>query len=176
MDFAAEDVTRHRAADQRGRDVVEEAREDEHDREQHEPALPAIRQECRHLVGDAALLEMAREDREAHQQQEQIGQDHGLVLHVQGETGEPRAGLEAGERQLVDDDRRKPGQRNLQGLVMEDRDPDQRQAEQDEVDRNSQHEHRLSGRGSGRCRGGGRADRNQRGEGCGDCNDASPSL
>ena len=145
MDFAPEDVARHRAADQGGRDVVEEARQHEHDGEQRKPALPAVRQERRHLVGDAALLEMPRQERKAHQQQEQVGEDHPLVLHVQGEAGQPGAELEAGEDELVDDDRGEPGERDLQRLVMQDGDADQRQREQDEVDRNPEDVNRRNG-------------------------------
>ena len=141
--LSSEHVPRHRAADQRGGDIVEEARQHEHDREQHEPALPSVRQERRHFVGDAAVLEMARQDREAHQQQEQVREDHRLVLHVQREAGEASAELEAGEDELVDDDGGEPGERHLQRLVVEDRDADQREREQDEVDRNAEYEHWL---------------------------------
>ena len=113
VDFALEHVARHRAADQRGRDVVEEARQHEHDGEQREPALPAVGQERRHLVGNAAVLEMPRQDRKAHQQQEQVREDHPFVLHVQAEAGQSGAELEAGEDQLVEDDRGEAGERDL---------------------------------------------------------------
>ena len=83
-------VARHRAADQRRRDVVKEARQHEDDDEQREAALPVVRQESRHLVRHLALLEMPRQQREAHQQQEQVGEDHPFVLHVQREAGEAR--------------------------------------------------------------------------------------
>ena len=83
VDLAAENVPRHGAADQRRGDVVEEARQHEHDDEQHEAALPVVGQEGRHLVGHAALLEMPRQQRKAHQQQEQVREDHPFVLQVQ---------------------------------------------------------------------------------------------
>ena len=90
VDLAPENMPRHRAADQRGGDVVEEARQHEHDDEQRKAALPVVGQEGRHLVRDAALLEMARQQREAHQQQEQVRQDHPFVLQVPAETREAR--------------------------------------------------------------------------------------
>ena len=104
------------------------------DNEQREAALPVVRQERRHLFRDLALLEMPRQQRKAHQQQEQVGEDHPLVLHVQREAGEPGAELEAGEDELVERDRRKPGQRDLQRVMMKQRDAEQRQREQDEID------------------------------------------
>ena len=48
------------------------------------------------------------------------------------------AGLEAGEDELVDDDGREPGQRDLQRVVVEQRDAEQRQREQDEIDRDAE--------------------------------------
>jgi hypothetical protein len=44
------------------------------------------------------------------------------------------AGFESGERKLVDGDRRQPDQRHAQRVVVEQRDTEQRQCEQDEVD------------------------------------------
>ena len=38
-----------------------------------------------------------------------------------------------------------PVERHLQRLVVEDRDADQREREQDEVDRNAEYEHWLGG-------------------------------
>ena len=107
MDFALKYVPGHRAADQCRRDIVEEARQHEHQHQQHKAALPVVRKQRRHLVGHAALLEMPRQQRKPHQQQEQIGQNDPLMLHVQAEAGEAGAGFEAGEGQLVDDDGRK---------------------------------------------------------------------
>ena len=69
---------------------------------------------------------------------------------------------EPGEEQLVDSDHREPGQRDLQRLVMEDRDAEQRQAEQDEVDRDAEHEHRLRRVGARRGRRGGRRDESRK--------------
>jgi hypothetical protein len=85
---------------------------------------------------------VARQDREPHQQQEQVRKDHRFVLHVQHEAGEADAEFEAGENQLVEDDRGQPAERDLQRLVMENRDADERQRKQDEIDRDTEHVHR----------------------------------
>ena len=45
VDFAAEHMARHGAADQRRRDVVEEARQHEHDHQQRDAALPVVGQD-----------------------------------------------------------------------------------------------------------------------------------
>lgn len=67
------------------------------------------------------------------------------MRHVVAKAGEARTMLEAGEDQFVDDDRSKAGQRDLKRLVMEQRDPEQRQREQDEVDGYSEHQHIFRG-------------------------------
>ncbi len=105
--------------------------------------------------GNAAVLEMPRQQRKAHQQQEQVREHDGFVLQVQGEAGETAAILEAGEDQLVEDDHRKAGQRDLQRLVVKQGDADQRQREQDEVDRDAEYVDGLTGRGLRYGRGGG---------------------
>ena len=74
VDFSLEDVAGHRPADECGGDVVEKGGENEDDAEERKARQPAPRQERRHLVGKPARFEMAREDGEAHQEQEQVGQ------------------------------------------------------------------------------------------------------
>ena len=58
-----------------------------------------------------------------------------LVRHVHGRGRQARAFLEAGEAQLVGGDGGKAGQRDLQRVVVEQRDAQQRQCEQDEIER-----------------------------------------
>ena len=89
--------------------------------EQHEAALPVVRQEVRQHLGHVAALEMVREQREAEQQAEQVGEDDPLVRQVRREPAEARAGLEPGEAELVDDDGREAGQRDLQRVMVEQR-------------------------------------------------------
>ncbi len=62
----------------------------------------------------------------------------------------PAPNLNPVKSELVDDDRREAGQRDLQRLVMEERDAEQRQGEQDEVDRDAEDVDRLHRRGGGR--------------------------
>ena len=56
---------------------------------------------------------------------------------MQPESGKARAELEAGEGELVDENGRETASATCRVLVMEDRNADQRQREQDEVDRNT---------------------------------------
>src|SRR5215204_1311023 len=90
---------------------------------------------------------MPGQQRKPHQQQEQIGERDPLMRHVVAETAEARTVLEAGEDQFVDDDRSEAAKRDLKRLVMEQRDPEQRQREQDEVDRYSKHKDRFNHNG-----------------------------
>ena len=77
--------------------------------QQHDAALPVVRQQRRHLIRNPALLEMAGQQRKSHQQQEQIGQRDPLMRHVVAEAAEAGAVFEAGEDEFVDDDHGKPG-------------------------------------------------------------------
>ena len=144
MDLAPEDVLRDRAADQRRGDIVEKARKDGDDDEQRQGAFPVVGQERGHLVGNSAPLEMPRQQRETHEEQKQVRENHPLVLHVQGEPREARAELEARERELVDRDRRESRQRDRKRMMVEHADADQGRCEQDEIDRNAQKAERRS--------------------------------
>ncbi len=82
-------------------------------------ALPVVGEKGRHFIGNATLLEMAGQQREAHEQQKQVGQDHPLVLEMEDEAGEARAGLEACEGELVGGDDRKPSERDRERMAVE---------------------------------------------------------
>jgi hypothetical protein len=72
-----------------------------------------------HLVGGPPLPPaMPREDREAHQQQKKVGEDHPFVLPMRRQAGETRAKLEAGEDELVDRDDRKTRERHAKELHL----------------------------------------------------------
>jgi len=62
---------------------------------------------------------MACQQREAEQQAEQITEHHPFMLQVDRQSTEPGAKLEAGEQQFVNGDRGQPGQRDLQGVVVQ---------------------------------------------------------
>ncbi len=134
VNLALEHVPRNGAADQGGGDIVEEARQHEHQDEQHDAALPVVRQQRRHLIRNAAFLEMPGQQRKPHQQQEQIAERDPFMRHVVAEAADASAVFEPGEDQLVDHDCAEPGQRDGEGVMMKQRDPEQRQREQDEVD------------------------------------------
>jgi hypothetical protein len=119
VNLALEDVPRNGAADQCGGDIVEKAREHEHQHQQHDAALPVVRQQCRHRIRNPALLEMPGQQRESHQQQEQVAERDPLMRHVVAEAAEACAVLEAGEDELVDDDDGKARQCDLKRLVVE---------------------------------------------------------
>ena len=138
MHFALEDMPSNRAADQGRCDVVQKGGQHEDNQEQWETAGPTVWQDPWHSIWNAAAFEVPRQDRKAHEQEEQVGKGHPLVLHLHHETAEPLALSESGENQLVEGDYCEPGQCNLQRLAMEDRDAEQRQAEQYEIDRDSE--------------------------------------
>src|SRR5919198_77020 len=138
MDLPAKHVARHRASDQRRRNIVEEARQDEHDCEQREAPLPVIRKNGRHRVWHTASLEVTREKRKAHQQQEKIGENDPLVLHVDGEPANAGTKFESGKGDFVARDRRQARERDLKRVTVKKSDPEQRHPKQDEIDRDAQ--------------------------------------
>ncbi|MBI4754539.1 MAG: hypothetical protein HY778_03770 [Betaproteobacteria bacterium] len=89
------------AADDGSGDVVQEAREHEDDRQQHEGALPVVGQEARQRLGHAAVLEMPQQQGEAQRQPEQVGAHHPFVGHVGRQAGKARAEPETRKHQLA---------------------------------------------------------------------------
>jgi hypothetical protein len=61
---------------------------------------------------------MPGQQREPHQEKEQIGKDHSLVLHVRRQAGKPRSRRKGREGELVGDDRGQASERHRQGVVM----------------------------------------------------------
>ena len=100
------ELVRHRAADQGRGDVIEKARHNPDQDEQGEGALPFVRQKFRQHDRDVTFLEVPRQKREAGEQAKQIDEDDPLVLDVKKEAGRARPGLETGEDDLVERDRR----------------------------------------------------------------------
>ncbi len=138
MHFAAENLMRHRAADQGRGDVVEKTGKQPHHRQQYETALPVMRkifrQHCRHVT----LLEMARQQREPHQQTKQIGEDDPFVLDMSDKAHRAFTGLKTGEKDLVGRDRRQAAESNAHGVLMKHRDAKQGYPKQDEIDRDAE--------------------------------------
>ena len=81
---------------------------------------------------------MTRQDGEAHQQQKQVGEDHPFVVKLEHQAGQALALSEARKQELVKCNGHKPGQRHLKGLVVEHRYTQQRQAEQNEINRDAE--------------------------------------
>jgi hypothetical protein len=119
MHLALEHARRHRGADQRSGDIVEEAGQHEDDHQQHEGAHPAFGQQPGQHLRHAAVLEMPGQQRKADQQAQQVGEQHPFVGHVHAESRDAGAGLEPGEHDLVGGDRHQAGQGHLQHVVVE---------------------------------------------------------
>src|SRR3954453_261973 len=118
MYLSLEHVPGHRAADQGTSNIIEEARQHEYNCEQNQAATPAVWQECWHVVRDSPLLEMTRQDRETHQQQKQVGEDHPFVLKLKHQARKVLTLSEARKQELVQCNGHKPGQRHLKRLVV----------------------------------------------------------
>ena len=92
-----------------------------------------------------ALFEVPREQGKAHQEAEQVGQDDPFMLEMQRQTGQPVAGLETGEHQLVQGDRCQAAEADVQGVVVEQGDAQQGEREEDELERDAGQRRRFAG-------------------------------
>ena len=106
--------------------------------------FPVVGQEARQDSGNARVLEVLGEQSEAEQQPQEVREDHPLVQEMQPESGKAFAGLEAGERELVQHDCREPDQRDGKNVAVEYRDAQQRQREQDEIEGNAKNLRRYA--------------------------------
>ena len=89
--------------------------------------------------------------REAEQQAEQVGQRHPLVRGMRRQARQARAAGEAADREAPQRDGERAAQRDLQRVMVQRRDAEQRQREEQELDRNAQRSHRRQlSRGSAR--------------------------
>ena len=131
----------HGAADHGRSDVVEEAGDEEHQDQHHEAALPVIRQVLGQDGGDARLLEVVGQQREAEQQAEQVGNGHPLVAqkaHQPRHTGHAR---EVRQQQLVQRDDDQARHRHLERVVMKQRHAEQRQCKEEKINRDACDDH-----------------------------------
>jgi len=80
---------------------------------------------------------MTRQDGETHQQQKQVREDHPFVLKLGHQARQAFALSEARKQELVKCNGHQPSQRNLKCLVVEHRHTQQRQAEQNELNRDA---------------------------------------
>ena len=107
-------------ADDRGGDVVEETGQHEDQHQQHECALPVIRQVFRQDHWHMALFEMPGKQGKAGEQAEQVGDNDPFVAEMANQAGNPGAGLETGEHDLVQADCCQAGQCHVQRVVVEE--------------------------------------------------------
>ena len=85
--------------------------------------------------GHLALLEQVGQQGEAEEEQQQVHQDHPLVLQVQAEAGQAGAGLERRPQHFVKRDDDRPGDGDAHRLGVEQGDAGEDAGEQDEFDR-----------------------------------------
>ena len=137
MDAASIERRRHRAADQRRGDVVEKARQHEHHDEHREAAPPVVGQKSRQKDRHPAFLEMAREQREADDEQEQVDEQDPLAREMRGERAGSAVAVERREQELVDRDRRQADQRDPQRVVVQQGDAGEDRGEEEEFDRDA---------------------------------------
>src|SRR4030095_8002665 len=90
---------------------------------------------CRRHYRKMSFLEVPRQEREAGEQAKQIDEDDPLVLEMKKEADRSRSGFETGEDYFVKRDRDQSGQGNAQSVVMKNSHAEEREAEQDEIDR-----------------------------------------
>ncbi len=145
VETVPEDDLGDRPPDHRRSDVVEEGRDDHDQKEQHEPALPVIRQPARKEVRNARLLEVLGQDGESQQQPEKVDQDGGLVSEVMCEAAEAHLTTEVSENDLVGCDRRHPDDREVERELVEHHHAQEDGPEHDELERNSEHLSLLPG-------------------------------
>src|SRR3954466_3442709 len=136
-------MSRHRAADQGRGYVVQKARQHKDEDEEDDATAPIVRKQRRHFVRDPAFLEVPRQNRKSHQQQEQVRENDPFVLEMGDEATEACAEFETGECHLVDDNGAKSAEGDGKGVMVEQGDAEQGQTEEQEVNRNSKEKNWL---------------------------------
>src|SRR5215471_16919488 len=124
--------------------IVEKARQHEHHDKQHQAALPIVRQQRGHLVGNGAFLEVARQQRKSHQQKKQIAEEGKLVAHMQAEPRKAGTISETREGQFVCSNGGETAKRDWQRLPVKQRDAEQCQGKKNEIERNSEDQNGFS--------------------------------
>ncbi len=126
-------MPRNRRADQCRSDVVEERGDHEHKNEEHESTGPIVGERGRHPIGNATCLEMAGEEREADEQEKQVGDQDPFMRKMGKETGESGALFEAVPKQLLGNDGAKTGECDRERMAMKNRNAGERDAEQEKI-------------------------------------------
>src|SRR5438034_8306525 len=102
MHSGSEELMRHRATDQRRSDVVEKTGKNPHHHQQQETAFPIMRKILRQNQRHVALLEMARQQSETHEQTKKVRKDDPLVTKVIHKSNHAGTRLKAGESDFID--------------------------------------------------------------------------
>jgi hypothetical protein len=87
-------------------------------REQHEAALPVVRQDARQRIRNMTVLEVLREQRESEQQQQQVDQDHPLMNQVGAKAAPASAALKWREKNLVKRNHQRAAGTNRECVLM----------------------------------------------------------
>jgi hypothetical protein len=130
VDPAAEHHAGDRPADECGGNVIEEARQHENHDQEDEAALPVARQEARENGRYATCLEVLRQEREAQQQAEQVGEQHPFMGEMRDEARGAGALRKGGEQDLEQRNHRESDRRHPQRVEVKQGDPQKRQPEQ----------------------------------------------
>jgi hypothetical protein len=77
---------------------------------------------------------MPRQRRESDQQAEQVGDDDPLVLQMREQTGQSGSFAESGDEEPVRRDHEQAGKRDRERVPVQQRNAEQRRAEQQELD------------------------------------------
>ena len=129
---------RHGAADERGRDVVEERREHEDHHEQHEGALSSRRAGSAAAASGISLSSKCRASRaNPSSRPSRLTITTHSCPRWKTKPARPAPVLESRKQELVERDHREAGERHLERAVVEERDAEQRQREQDELEWNA---------------------------------------
>jgi hypothetical protein len=152
VDLAAKHRAGDRAADQRGGDVIQEARQHENHEKQHQPAFPVVGQQFWQPLRNAAGLEVLGQQRKAEQQAQQVGEQHPFLAEVIEPAGDAGSFRERRKRDLEQRYHDHAADGDRQRMVVKQRDSDQGQPEQQEIDRHTGNRRRLDRRST--CHGG----------------------
>ena len=141
----------HRAANQGGGDVVEKTGNHKHQHQQHETALPVIGQIVRQHRRHVAVFKMFREQREPEQQAEQVGEGDPFVTQMQQQALDAGARLEARHAEFVERDEEQAAHRDVEGVVVKQRNAEQHTGEENEIERHRTKRDDVGGVAAARC-------------------------
>ena len=135
MHFFSVHRGRYGAANQCRCNIVKKRREHEHQYQQYKSAPPVVGQVVRHDLRHLALFKMVGEQRESHQQTQQIRKQHPLVPKMPHESCDACAGLKTCEGNFVSCDHDRAYHRDFQRVLMQERNARKHEGKQNEIER-----------------------------------------